>query len=769
MKLRHLLLTTALASPALCAGQALASAPDISPDTILVPATNSTAITAAALAGSAIHVASFGAVGDMTQLGYTSYTIAASSTALSATAGVFNSGMVGKTVVLPGAGASGGALVANISSYTDQGHVTLSTAANTALSGVTETPEIGTDNTQAFNNAIAAAEARNAIQASHEYIAGSVDVDDGTYLVKTINLVGNGNYGLKIFGHGTIWGVNAGNPVVDALGTSWLDWSGVNILGDQYAIPSVGIQIGRIGNQGANSSDNSAFSHFLISGWFSEASLLNEQSETTEFDKVDFYNNYATGIAVAQDGYDHFAATTTVNPAVTDGESHDVAESFDENVFLNCIFGAYTPLWIGNTNRMTVLGGYATAYGPYGVRLFSEPNSGTTTQYGNNIQLDLDLHIEGSAMTDAFFITGMNSSPSLEGFRWREHGTVATNSAFKVDSTNGVSTVNMTNAYVDVQAFINGNAKLFDNPAVWGTVTGQVSVPNASFMNLPSFQGLLSASSTPGSVTDTSVLPSASVLSALSPEGVNINTSVGSVSITTPGIYYEGASSYTPTVTFSPAPTGGTTATGHVSGLILNGEGNLGASGSGYSVANNVPVKDQNGNTLFTVNITSVSGNGAIAQTGGLTFNATATPLIVGAVPASPLAIAQPGGSGGTVTGTNFAVTSVVVDNKGSGYAALPSVTFSGLNAAPLAAGQANSVLTTISSPLSVGGSIAATGPVSVPAGTKVNLDMSGNGWVEEDAGGLLVFGSGNTRAMSLNPTSGALILKGALTQNSTP
>ena len=637
---------------------------------------SSTARTMAARAADTVNVADYGAVGDMTLLGYTSYTIAASSTALSATAGVFSSAMVGKTIVLPGAGAAGAGLVAVISGFTDQGHVTLSTAASVALSGVTETPEIGTDNTSAFNNAIAAAEARNSIQASSEYVTGSVYVPDGSYLVKTVNLTNYSNSSLRISGHGVIWGVNAGQPVIDALGSSWLHWTGVGILGDQYAVPSVGIQIGRIGGTSSNSSDNSGFDHFLISGWFSRASLLNEQSETTEFDKVNFYNNYATGIAVAQDGYNHFAATSAY---VSNKEPVDTPQSFDENVFTNCIFGAYNPLWIGTTNRMTVTGGYAVSYGPYGVVLYGEPG-------GDNIQLDLDLHIEdtNNVMTDAFFITGTNSSPFLEGFRWRDHGDVATNSAFKVDSSSSVKTVNMPNAFIDVRNFPFGATKLFDNPAAWGVVTGQVSIPAASYMNLSNFQGLLS---TQTSMIDTSVIPAASVQNVLTAEGIKLGGAVSSVSITQGGTYYAvSGSKYTPSITFGAAPAGGTTATGHVSALGLNGEGGLGAAGTGYTVANNVPVEDANGNILFTVNIVSVGSGGAIS---GLTFNATSTPTIVTTIPASPLQITQNGGSGGTVTGTNFTITGVTVDTAGSGYTTAPSATFSSTGAAPVATGVA--------------------------------------------------------------------------------
>ena len=637
------------------------------------PAGGTTARTLAALGADDVNIASYGAVGDMTILGYTSYTIAASSTALSATAGLFTPAMVGKTIVLPGAGAAGAGLVSVISGYTDSQHVKLATAAGTALSGVNETPEIGTDDTVAINNAIAAAETRTVIQGPSTYVTGSVYVPDGTYLVRSVNLTNFSNSSLRVFGQGMLFGVAAGYPVVDTLGSRWIRWDGVGILGDQYSVPSVGLQLGRTANTSNNSSDNSAYANFLISGYFTKAAMLNEQSETTKFEHIHFYNNQGTGTyGVIMDGPHHFAVTSMY---ATDSEPADTPESFDENVFINCIVGAYTPFWIADTNRMNVVSGYSVSSGPNAVVLYSEPGA-------DNLQLHLDLHMEdvNNSITDAFLLTGTDPQPYLEGFHWNDNGNTATNSIFRIDPASSITAVAMPDADVDLTADNLGATRFFNDPAMWSLVSGRFHEPNPGWMNIATFQGQLSSAV---GETDYATPATAAFQAALAAQGLLLNAVPAGVNITTGGNYYAVSTSYTPTVAFA-APANGTTATGHVSTLTLEGEGSLGAAGTGYAVASNVPVEDPSGNKIFTVNITRVGSNGVISA---LTFNTTAATFTT--IPATPLSIVQSGGSGGTVTSTNFAVAGVAMDSPGSGYTSLPAVTFSSTSAAPAASGTA--------------------------------------------------------------------------------
>ena len=253
--------------------------------------------------------------------------------------------------------------------------------------------------------------------------------------------------------------MNAGSPVVDTLGSRWIKWTGISILGDQYAVPSTGLQLGRTNDTGHNSSDNSSYESFLISGYFTEASMLNEQSETTRFEHVHFYNNQGTGTyAVIMDGVHHFPVSTVVNGG--DAEPTNQGESFDENVFINCIFGGYTPLWIGVTNRMNIISGYSISSGPYGAVLYTVPG-------GDNLQLHLDLHQEdvNNAMQYSFFLTGTDPTPYLEGFHWNDNGNTATVAAFKIDTASSIASVAMPDADIDVTQFPVGATALFADPS----------------------------------------------------------------------------------------------------------------------------------------------------------------------------------------------------------------------------------------------------------------------------------------------------------------
>lgn len=662
--------------PALCAAL-LAAAPRAhaqnSASAMSVIATGATTPrTLAAMAADTVNVADFGAVPDMAELATGAYTIAAGSRALASSANGFAAGMVGKTIVLPGAGAGGAGLVSVIAGYTDAAHVTLAIAARTGLAAARATPEIGTDSTAAINRAIAAAETRNG---PANYNVGTVSFPDGMYLVRTVNLAGFGRSSLKIAGQGILWGVAAGEPVVDALGSRWLRWSGVGIIGDRYAMPSAGLQIGRTGSTASSSADNSSFDNFLISGSYTVAALLNEQSETTAFNKIHFYNNNTRGYAVAMDGYHHFPAHS---PAIANREPADVPQSFNENVFIDCIFGAYTPLWLGNTGRMTVIDGYLVAGGPYGVVLYGEPG-------GDNIQLDLDIHMETptgtSGMTDAFFLTGTNPTPFLEGFRWRENGSLARQAMFKVDPASSIRSISMPNADIDIRDFAGGATKMFDDPAPWRLVTGRIHVPVAADMNLgTAFQGWLS---TIDGMADRVPLDAATLRAGLATMGVAVGGDVGRVDVASGGNYYVTGASYTPSLAFAAAPRGGITAAAHVDGLYVAGEGELGHAGRGYRVAPDVAVEDPNGTTLFHIGIASVGAGGAITA-----ISLRSPQPIATTIPAA-LRIVQPGGAGGTMSGTNFGVASVAIDNPGAGYDRPPAVTFSAQGAAPPAAGTA--------------------------------------------------------------------------------
>lgn len=86
----------------------------------------------------------FGARADIVSVSSMGVTIASGSPNLTVTGASFGSGDAGKHIVVPGAGAAGGALETTISSVTDATHVVLATNAGTALTSATAVVFYGT-------------------------------------------------------------------------------------------------------------------------------------------------------------------------------------------------------------------------------------------------------------------------------------------------------------------------------------------------------------------------------------------------------------------------------------------------------------------------------------------------------------------------------------------------------------------------------------------------------------------------------------------------
>ncbi len=447
-----------------------------------------------------INVLDYGAVADFKILGHYEYFMDPGRAVLSASGFAFQPAMIGKTIVIPAGGPGGKngpgfiarviAVGGNTNGHGDYTQANLDVAPPSRVDvqfGHGGLPEVGTDNTSAFNAAIAAARSMRIIGGHFVYVFGTMIVPDGTYIVTSINLTSTarmdavGYSSLQILGHGIIWGVAAGRPVIDALGSRYINWDGVSIYGDTYSIPDVGLQIGRIASTGVNSADNNQYRHLSTYGSFSLASVLNEQSETTLFDKVHLYNGAENGFALIFDGYHHFDASSIY---VDDKEPINRCESFDENLITNSILSAATPLWVGCTSRLRIISSYAvnTNLGsPYGVVLYNEVSG------NGNIEPDFDLHVEGPSgnMTSVFAIEGDAKTVRIEGFRWREHGSQATESIFKIDPTSATTSVSMSRTSIDLFS----GPHLFDKGVLY-KVSGTIYVKDASDLNTPNFAGL---------------------------------------------------------------------------------------------------------------------------------------------------------------------------------------------------------------------------------------------------------------------------------------
>ncbi|MGX9430286.1 hypothetical protein [Bradyrhizobium sp. LeoA1S1] len=150
--------------------------------TLTAPGTGGVARPAADIILDVTNVRNYGAKGDAKTITAT-VTIASGSNALTATGATFTSADVGKTILVPGAGAAGVGLVTTISAFTDATHVTLAASAGTALSAVSKRVTYGTDDTASFNAALVYANTS----------ALTLHARGATYLIAgTINLSGAG-------------------------------------------------------------------------------------------------------------------------------------------------------------------------------------------------------------------------------------------------------------------------------------------------------------------------------------------------------------------------------------------------------------------------------------------------------------------------------------------------------------------------------------------------------------------------------------------------
>ena len=139
---------------------------------------------------------------------------------------------------------------------------------------------------------------------------------------------------------------------------------------------------------------------------------------------------------------------------------------------------------------------------------------------------------------------------------------------------------------------------------------------------------------------------------------------VGPVTITNGGSGYTSA----PTVTFAPAPAGGTTATGAATAADRIAAVTISNAGSGYTLA---PA----------VSFTGGGGEGAAgaAATGNVVESVTVDNGGSGYTSVPTVSFSGGGGSGAAATAAGpDGVASVTVDTGGSGYTSVPTVSFSG-------------------------------------------------------------------------------------------
>jgi len=268
-----------------------------------------------------------------------------------------------------------------------------------------------------------------------------------------------------------------GTPCIDALQSRGVAWDELYIYGELTHVPNIGIQIGIAATSDA-CADN-FFVHPEIFGGFSFTAFYNVGSETTSVLQP-FFENTASGRALVEDGYNHFAVSSAF-VTVTLPADHPI--SLNENTFIGGTYGALNtaPLWFGNANRHKIIGGYCVNVVGHIADLYFEGGQLLS-------QLDLDCHTEVAPhLTDVFWLTGTNASVQLRGLHWRDQSTWASNSVLKIDPDSSIKSASVADLEVNIGGSDSSNQNLvvFDNPALWNYVSGRFQLPTASMYNAP--------------------------------------------------------------------------------------------------------------------------------------------------------------------------------------------------------------------------------------------------------------------------------------------
>jgi hypothetical protein len=209
-----------------------------------------------------------------------------------------------------------------------------------------------TDDAPAINRSLALIRAKSAGGGTLEWPIGRqgrLAMPNGNCLIKSslnmTGLYGSGFY--ADFGGSKLICQTTGTPCIDATGSGQITIAGLNIYGSVTNSPSIGLDVGRITNDGVGA-DHMVLDHPTITGYFTLAPYFNNQSESTVVNGGWFENQAAGAYGAIFDGGNHF----NIQSAFT-GHTYpqDTVLSFNENTCIECVVGTYgansIPLWMG--------------------------------------------------------------------------------------------------------------------------------------------------------------------------------------------------------------------------------------------------------------------------------------------------------------------------------------------------------------------------------------------------------------------------------------
>ncbi|MCW2335724.1 hypothetical protein M2323_004680, partial [Rhodoblastus acidophilus] len=179
-------------------------------------------------------------------------------------------------------------------------------------------------------------------------------------VTKPLNFTGMRNLSCIVdFRSSVLIGKTTNEPVIDALDSEGLVFYNGCIYGDTTSTPKIGIQLGRAiatsSEPYGRGAANNAMQYMRFVGNFTQACLLNSQSEVFRADKCLFWNGstVAGAACLVQDGRRKIA---TYSRYLTITAAANTPGSHNDNLYTNCCFEQISGSGSSNKSAITFIG-----------------------------------------------------------------------------------------------------------------------------------------------------------------------------------------------------------------------------------------------------------------------------------------------------------------------------------------------------------------------------------------------------------------------------
>ena len=317
-------------------------------------------------------------------------------------------------------------------------------------------------------------------------------IPPGTYSISSWDLTSLLGRSINIHGYGvSLLGRTAGKVVVDALGSRWLRFHGIKVIGATGTEPLTGIQIGP---KGLETCGNNTFNDVECIGRFSRAAFHNSGSETTQHFGCTYLNRseVAGAYAYIGDGITQFvpqsdyAVVTRVsgNAVSFTNNSHYGTQVRNEGGG-DAVFLSQTSGWLFDATT------YFLSFNGAAVRLY-----GTSSYRNSNLTLNglyetdqLNVPVPGNTgIKYGIALDGDGSSTAIDGLTIHTAQPLVTVSMFH---NVNASSYRLSNVSLKIQGFKNAVTWFSGGGTV--SVHGVIETREAAKLNLDavtSFSGI---------------------------------------------------------------------------------------------------------------------------------------------------------------------------------------------------------------------------------------------------------------------------------------